>query len=114
MVKQMSKKNLDQNGRLRSKMVSFRMSESEAELLDRRVLVSGLTKQDFIINSLLGKEIAVYGNPYVFRSLQDELIKFINLYGKGMEKENDEEMIELALKTILAMRKQGKTEVYPR
>ncbi len=90
------------------------MSESEAELLDRRVLVSGLTKQDFIINSLLGKEIAVYGNPYVFRSLQDELIKFINLYGKGMEKENDEEMIELALKTILAMRKQGKTEVYPR
>lgn len=44
--------------------------------------MSGLTKQDFIVNSLLGKEIAVYGNPYVFRSLQDELIKFIKLYGK--------------------------------
>ena len=93
------------------------MSKEEAELLDRRVLMSGLTKQDFIVNSLLGKEIAVYGNPYVFRSLQDELIKFIKLYDKGLEDENDdendEEMLELTLKTILAMRKKGKTEVYP-
>ena len=89
------------------------MSKEEVELLDRRVLMSGLTKQDFIVNSLLGKEIAVYGNPYVFRSLQDELIKFIKLYGKGLEDENDDEMLELTLKTILAMRKKGKTEVYP-
>lgn len=114
MVKRMSKKNLDQKGRLRNKIISFRMSQEEAELLDRRVLISGLTKQDFIVNSLLGKEIAVYGNPYVFRSLQDELIKFINIYGKGIEDETDSEMIELTLKTILAMRKKGKTEVYPR
>mgnify|MGYP000974394088 FL=1 len=113
MVKKMSKKNLDQKGRLRNKIISFRMSKEEAELLDRRVLMSGLTKQDFIVNSLLGKEIAVYGNPYVFRSLQDELIKFIKLYGKGLEYENDDEMLELTLKKILAMRKKGKTEVYP-
>ena len=113
MVKKMSKKNLDQKGRLRNKIISFRMSKEEAELLDRRVLMSGLTKQDFIVNSLLGKEIAVYGNPYVFRSLQDELIKFIKLYGKGLEDENDDEMFELTLKTILAMRKKGKAEVYP-
>ena len=112
MVKKTSKKNLDQKGRLRNKIISFRMSKEEAELLDRRVLMSGLTKQDFIVNSLLGKEIAVYGNPYVFRSLQDELIKFIKLYGKGLEDENDE-MLELTLKTILAMREKGKTEVYP-
>lgn len=111
MVKKMSKKNLDQKGHLRNKIISFRMSKEEAELLDRRVLMSGLTKQDFIVNSLLGKEIAVYSNPYVFRSLQDELIKFIKLYGKGLEDENDE-MLELTLKTILAMRKKGKAEVF--
>ena len=105
MVKKMSKKNLDQNGRLRNVVVGFRMSEEEVDLLNRRVLISGLTKQEFIINSILGKEVTVYGNPYVFRSLQDELIKFINLYGKGLEDENDDEMLELTLKTILAMRK---------
>lgn len=111
MVKKMSKKNLDQNGRLRNVVVGLRMSE-EVDLLNRRVLISGLTKQEFIINSILGKEVTVYGNPYVFRSLQDELIKFIKLYGKGLEDENDE-MLELTLKTILAMREKGKTEVYP-
>lgn len=112
MVKKMSKKNLDQNGRLRNVVVGFRMSE-EVNLLNRRVLISGLTKQEFIINSILGKEVTVYGNSYVFRSLQDELIKSIKLYGKGLEDENDDEMLELTLKTILAMRKKGKTEVYP-
>lgn len=112
MVKKMSKKNLDQNGRLRNVVVGFRMSEEEVDLLNRRVLISGLTKQEFIINSILGKEVTVYGNPYVFRSLQDELIKLIKLYGKGLEDENDE-MLELTLKTILAMREKGKTEVYP-
>ena len=109
----MSKKNLDQKGRMRNKIVSFRMSVEEVKLLDRRVLLSGLTKQDYIINSLLGKEIAVYGNPYVFRSLHDELMKLINIYGMKIEDEDDEEIIALTLKTILAMRKKGKTEIFP-
>ena len=109
----MSKKNLDQKGRIRNKIVSFRMSEEEVKLLDRRVLLSGLTKQDYIINSLLGKEIAVYGNPYVFRSIHDELMKLINIYGMKIEDEDDEEIIALTLKTILAMRKKGKTEIFP-
>ena len=109
----MSKKNLDQKGRIRNKIVSFRMSEEEVKLLDRRVLLSGLTKQDYIINSLLGKDIAVYGNPYVFRSLHDELMKLINIYGMKIEDEDDEEIIALTLKTILAMRKKGKTEIFP-
>ena len=109
----MSKKNLDQKGMIRNMIVSFRMSEEEVKLLDRRVLLSGLTKQDYIINSLLGKEIAVYGNPYVFRSLHDELMKLINIYGMKIEDEDDEEIIALTLKTILAMRKKGKTEIFP-
>ena len=45
-------KNLDQKGRLRNKIISFRMSKEEAELLDRRVLMSGLTKQDFIVDNV--------------------------------------------------------------
>ena len=108
----MSKKNLDQKGRIRNKIVSFRMSEEEVKLLDRRVLLSGLTKQDYIINSIIGKEIAVYGNPYVFRSLHDELMKLIDIYGMKIEDEDDEEIIALTLKTILAMRKKGKTEIF--
>ena len=36
----------------------------------------------------------------------------INLYGTKIDNDADDEMITLALKTILAMRKKGKTEVF--
>ena len=108
----MSKKNVDQKGRFRNKIISFRVSEEEAKLLKRRVLLSGLTKQDYIINSLLGKEIAIYGNPFVFRSLHDELVHCTNLYGTAIDSE-DEEMMVWVLEMILAMRSKDKTIVKP-
>ncbi len=108
----MSKKNVDQKGRFRNKIISFRVSEEEAKLLKRRVLLSGLTKQDYIINSILGKEIAVYGNPFVFRSLHDELVHFANLYETSIDSD-DEEMIVWVLEMILAMRSKDKTIVKP-
>lgn len=108
----MSNKNVDQKGRFRNKIISFRVSEEEAKLLKRRVLLSGLTKQDYIINSLLGKEIAIYGNPFVFRSLHDELVHFTNLYGTAIDSD-DEEMMVWVLEMILAMRSKDKTIVKP-
>lgn len=106
----MSKKNLDRKGRFRNKIVSVRMSEEEAKLLDRSVLLSGLTKQDYIINSILDKEIAVYGSPYVFRSLHDELVHFAKLYGTSIDSD-DEEMMVWVLEMILAMRSKDKKYV---
>ena len=111
-VLSMSKKNVDQKGRFRNKIISFRVSEEEDKLLKRRVLLSGLTKQDYIINSILGKEIAVYGNPFVFRSLHDELVHFTNLYGTAIDSD-DEEMMVWVLEMILAMRSKDKTIVKP-
>lgn len=109
----MSKKNLDRKGRFRNKIVSVRMSEEEAKLLDRRVLLSGLTKQDYIINSILGKEIVVYGNPYVFKNLHDELMHLIEMYGIEVENDDDEEIIAITLQMILAMRKKERKLIFP-
>lgn len=64
----MSAKNLDQKGRLRSKIISFRMSPEENKLLDRKVLLSGYTKQDYIISCILKKEIVVYGTLMSFEA----------------------------------------------
>ena len=99
----MTKKNYDNKGRLRNKMMSFRMSPEEAEMLNRKIALSGKTKQDYIIGCILEKEIKVQGNPYVFRSLKNELNKFIRLYGTPIQNE-DEEMIVWVLETIIAMR----------
>lgn len=69
----MSKKNLDQQGRLRSKIVSFRMSPEEAKLLDAYVSISGLTKQDYLIHRALQTDIVVNGNPRVYKGLRNRL-----------------------------------------
>ena len=43
---------LDQQGRWRNKVVAFRMSPEEDEVLEAKVKLSGLTKQEYIIRRL--------------------------------------------------------------
>lgn len=69
----MSEKCLDSRGRWRSKTVSFRMSPEEDTQLETFARLSGLTKQDYIINKLLNREVTVQGNPRVYKALRNEL-----------------------------------------
>lgn len=66
-------KNLDYQGRWRSKTVAFRVSEKEGKLLDDCVRFSGLTKQDYIIRKLLNREVVVQGNPRVYKALRNQM-----------------------------------------
>ena len=49
----MSAKNYDEHNRWRNKTVAFRMSPEESNELDIKVKLSGLTKQDYLINQPL-------------------------------------------------------------
>ena len=69
----MTKKNLDDHKRWRNRQVGFRLSPEEADLLDVKVRLSGLTKQDYMIKRLLEKEIVVVGNSRIYRMLKYEL-----------------------------------------
>lgn len=69
----MSAKNLDNKNRWRSKTVAFRMSPEEAQQLDIKVKLSGLTKQDYLIRRSLQQDIVVVGNTRVYKALKDEL-----------------------------------------
>lgn len=71
----MSEKNVDNHNRLRSKIVAFRMSPKEADLLNQLVQVSGLNKQDYLINRALQRGITVVGNPKVYIGLKREIIR---------------------------------------
>lgn len=74
----MSHKNVDNHNRLRSVVVSFRMSPEEASLLNGLVKVSGLNKQDYLINRALQRDVIVNGNPRVYIGLKKELIALHN------------------------------------
>ena len=66
-------KNLDNNGRWRSRAVSFRVSEEEAKLINDCVALSGLTKQDNIVSRLQCRDVVVQGNPRVYKALRNQM-----------------------------------------
>lgn len=69
----MSARNVDNHNRFRNRQVAFRLSPEEADLLDRFVKLSGLTKQDYITTRLLNRDVVVQGNPRVYKALRDQL-----------------------------------------
>lgn len=75
----MSAKNLDQKGRMRNKIVSFRMSQEESKMLDNYVSISGMTKQDYIIKRVLQENIIINGNPRVFKKLKLQIENILYL-----------------------------------
>lgn len=68
----MSNKKYDNNNRWRNKTISFRMSEEENKLLDSYVRMSGLQKQEYLIQRALNKPILVKGTPKVYTALKNE------------------------------------------
>ena len=69
----MSAKNCDEQGRLRSVTVGFRVSPEEGTQLNRLVQLSGLTKQDYILRRLMNREVVVQGNPRVYKALKGQM-----------------------------------------
>ena len=69
----MSAKNLDHHNRWRNRTVAFRVSEAENMLIDTFAKLSGHTKQDYITERLLCRDVVVQGNPRVYKALRDQL-----------------------------------------
>ena len=69
----MSLKNRDNHNRWRNKTVAFRVSPEEDTQIETFVKLSGLTKQDYITRRLTCKDVAVQGNPRVYKALRDQL-----------------------------------------
>ena len=97
---QMSAKCLDQQGRWRNKVVAFRMSPEEDELLETAVRLSGLTKQEYIIRRLQEKEVVVTGNPRVYKALKNELAKVLNELKSLKKGENVSEDLREVIRLI--------------
>ena len=70
----MSEKNLDPQGRMRSKTVAFRMSPEEADLLQRYADMSGMTKQDYLISRVLQREVTVIPNKRMQLYMEENML----------------------------------------
>ena len=69
----MSLKVYDGQGRWRNKTVAFRVSPAENAQLEKAVVLSGLTKQDYIIRRLQCRDVVVQGSPRVYKALRNQM-----------------------------------------
>ena len=69
----MSRGAVDAKGRRRSKTVCFRMSPEEADRLDLRAALSGLKKQDYIIQALLDPPVRTQATVRMLKAVKERL-----------------------------------------
>ena len=71
----MSEKARDGQGRWRSKTIAFRISPEENKMLEDFVRLSGLTKQEYLIQRALNRDVSVIPNPRVHKALREQMHK---------------------------------------
>lgn len=59
--------------RKRSIIVNFRMSPEEKALLDNRIELSGMQRQEYFIQSCLHQQIVTYGNVKSFDAIRKKM-----------------------------------------
>ena len=97
----MSEKRLDAKNRWRNVVVAFRMSPEEAQELNVKVSLSGLSKQDYIIQCLLKHEIRVVGGMKVAKKVQVHLDTILEELQTLDEADRDVEELLVPLKHVL-------------
>lgn len=60
--------------RERNVILNFRVTEEEKRKIEKRIRLSGLSKQDFFIASCLYQNINVVGNVKTFNAIQQEML----------------------------------------
>ena len=102
----MSHKSRDSKNRWRNKTIGFRVSPQEYNDINHMVMISGMTKQDYISARIHDKEITVHPNPRVYKGLKtlmqevlDSLNKFESLPDEGLQ-----ETIRIVAKALEQMK----------
>lgn len=74
----MAEKARDHKGRWRRITVAFNVSQEESDAINEAVRLSGMTKQDYIVNKLLNRDVIVAKSPKTFKALSDKMIGIID------------------------------------
>lgn len=95
-------KQKEQN-RKRPNTIAFRMSNEEKRLFENRVAMSGLIKQDYIIQSLLFSDVQFLGSNIAIKKIEERLNE-IELNIKSVMKKNDLDSVLMEeLRTIIEL-----------
>ena len=89
--------------RKRNVIMNFRVSSEEKQLIDERIMLSGLLRSEYFINSCLEQEIQVTGNIRTFDAIKKRMEQIDkHLCNISMSEELDFEILE-SLWTVLEL-----------
>ena len=99
------KKKKNEKNRKRNMCINFHVSETEKNLIEKRIALSGMTKVKFFVESCLYQAILVKGNIRTFDKIRERLSAIESKLSDMEEnpKLTREELLEL--RTILEMLK---------
>ena len=97
----MSRPIVDAKGRRRCKTIAFRMSPAEADQLDLRVALSGLSKQEFIARSLLEGTFTVVATTRMRKAVKERMGPVVaELRRIRRAGDMDDELVEVTPKSV--------------
>lgn len=67
------KKKKDEHNRKRDVIVNFRMSPEERAELEQRILMSGMKKQEYMIQSSLEQKLEIVANRKMLMNIQERM-----------------------------------------
>ena len=96
-------KKKNEKNRKRSVIVNFRVTPEEKQFIDERIVLSGLARAEFFINSCMRQKIVTFGNVRTFGEIKRKLAG-IDRHLQQIEKseELDIEVLE-SLRMVLEM-----------
>lgn len=108
MAKRTEKERLDklkkkEKNRKRPNTIAFRMSDEERRLFEDRVAMSGLLKQDFIIQSLLFSNVQFLGSTIAIKKIEERLVEIEMMIKSVQKKKELDSVLMEELNTIIEL-----------
>ncbi|WP_455390861.1 plasmid mobilization protein [Frisingicoccus sp.] len=97
------KKPKNEKNRRRNVIMNFRVSQTEKELIEKRLELSGLPKAEFFIQSCMYQAILVKGNIKTFDAIKMQIKKLNETLDKEVSLEKWEAEDRESLRMILEM-----------
>lgn len=101
----------DSTKRVRNKCINFRLTPTESEVLNRKIELSGLLKQEYIIKCLLDHKVEIQKDFNLADRLAKEIFQLARVIKKYGVLEEDEQEILLF---VLEIYEQLKNEKAPK
>ena len=101
------KKVKKESNRIRDKYVNFRVTQEEYDLLNKKIEISGLLKQDYIIQCLSNHKVVLKADYLLADRIAKELFQLARVIKKfGSLEDEEQEILFLVLEIYEELKKE--------